>query len=65
MPRLLKILVCATLICVWAGVASANVMYNFKANSSQVNSIGRLDYKRIIIPTYRTYIHFIKHDFHS
>jgi hypothetical protein len=40
MSRLLNILVCATLMCVWVGVASANVTYNFTAFSSYVSSGG-------------------------
>lgn len=38
--RLLKLLMCATLMCVWTGVASAGITYNFKANSSLVGSSG-------------------------
>ena len=38
--RVLKIFVCATLMCVWAGVASANVTYRFNATSSFVNTFG-------------------------
>ena len=36
----LKISVCATLMCVWAGVASADVTYSFNATSSFVNTFG-------------------------
>ena len=38
--RVLKILVCATLMCVWAGVASADVTYSFNTTSSFVNTFG-------------------------
>ena len=38
--RVIRILVCAALMCVWAGVASANVTYKFNATSSFVNTFG-------------------------
>ena len=39
-PRVIRILVCAALMCVWAGAASADVTYRFNAASSFVNTFG-------------------------